>query len=114
MNVNGGIGIATESTLIKREVAFAFTEIDANYSHAFDENHRVGGGGTLGVLADLTDRWKVMVTGTYLQYPFGEQSHDVRTSIQQRFTIGQNWAIRFDLNNRDEDTEARFLVHAYF
>ena len=113
-NVNGGIGVATESSWIKREVAFAFTELDANYSHAFDENHRVGAGGTLGVLADLTDRWKVLVTGTYLRYQFGEQSNDVRASIQQRFTMGQNWAIRLELNGRDQDTEALFLVHAYF
>ncbi len=113
-NINAGVGIAMESSLLKREVAFAFTEIDANYGTAFDEDHRIGGGGTLGVLADITSRWKVLLTGTYLQYPFGDQSHDIRTSMQQRFTIQKNGAIRLELNSREEDTETLLLFQAFF
>ena len=42
--LNGGIGAAVESHWLKREVLFAFAETEADYSHAYEENHRVGGG----------------------------------------------------------------------
>ncbi|NIM21308.1 MAG: DUF4105 domain-containing protein, partial [Candidatus Latescibacteria bacterium] len=40
---SGGIGGAIESRLLKREVLFAFAEVEANVSPAYDEWHRVGG-----------------------------------------------------------------------
>ena len=46
--MNGGIGGAIESRLLKREVLFAFAEAEANYSRAYEERHRIGGGGTAG------------------------------------------------------------------
>ncbi|MBI3603242.1 MAG: hypothetical protein HY205_02170, partial [Nitrospirae bacterium] len=54
-NLNGGLGGAVESHLWRREVLFAFAEADANVSGAYREQHRIGGGGTLGALATLTD-----------------------------------------------------------
>src|SRR5262249_32016753 len=71
--VNGGIGAAVESHWLKREVLFAFAEAEANYSHAYEKDYRIGGGGTVGMLTDLTDRWKLMATGSYLGYPIGDK-----------------------------------------
>jgi hypothetical protein len=111
---NGGVGVALESQLIRREVAFAFAEVEAEYGHAFEETHRGGGGGTVGVLAELTDRWKLLATASYLRYPFGEQSDEVRLSFGQRYTVTQNFAIRMELNRRARDNEALLTLHAYF
>lgn len=44
-NVNGGIGVAMESQLLRREVYFAFGEIEANVGGAFKRDHRIGPGG---------------------------------------------------------------------
>lgn len=60
--INGGIGAAVESHWLKREVYFAFVEGEANYSRAYEERHRIGGGGTVRLLSDLTDRWKMMAS----------------------------------------------------
>lgn len=111
---NGGIGGALESHWMKREVWFAFAEAEANYSRAYDENHRIGGGGTLGLLADLADRWRLMASGTYLRYPLGDQSDDFRWFVGQRYTISQNWAVRLEYNHRDHDNNVMFSVQAYF
>ena len=62
--INMGVGAAVESRWLKREVWFAFAEAEANYSAAYDERHRVGGGGTTGVVTDVTEGWKLMATGT--------------------------------------------------
>jgi hypothetical protein len=112
--LNGGIGAAKESHWLKREVVFAFAEAEANYSRAYEEDHRVGGGGTVGLLADLTDRWKLMASGTYLRYALGDKSDDFRWFVGQRYTLSQNLALRLEYNHRDHDNDVMFSVQAYF
>ncbi|MEW6246705.1 MAG: DUF4105 domain-containing protein [Nitrospirota bacterium] len=113
-NVNGGIGAAVETQWLNREVYFAFAEADANYSHAYEERHSVGGGGTAGMLADLSDRWKLMLSATYLRYPLGDKSDDVRWFVGQRYTLGQNLAVRLEYTHRDRDNDVLFTVQAFF
>ena len=112
--VNGGIGAAKESHWLKREVVFAFAEAEANYSRAYQENHRVGGGGTVGLLADLTDRWKLMASGTYLRYALGDKSDDVRWFVGQRYTVSQNLTLRLEYNHRDHDNDVLFSLQGFF
>ena len=112
--LNGGIGAAMESHWLKREVLFAFAEAEANYSRAYEEDHRVGGGGTAGLLADLTDRWKLMASGTYLRYALGDKSDDFRWFVGQRYTLSQNWALRLEYNHRDRDNDVTFTVQTFF
>ncbi len=112
--INGGIGAAVESHWLKREVMFAFAEAEANYSRAYEENHRVGGGGTVGMLTDLTDRWKLMATGSYLGYVLGDKSNDIRWFVGSRYTLSQNWALRLEYNHRDHDNDLMFTVQTYF
>ncbi len=112
--MNVGLGGAIESRLLKREVLFAFAEADANYSRAYLERHRIGGGGTVGMLADLTDQWKIMATGTYLKYGLGEQSDDIRWFVGSRYTMSQNWALRLEYNHRDRDNDLSFAIQTFF
>jgi hypothetical protein len=112
--VNAGVGAALESRWMKREVWFAFAEAEGNYSAAYEERHRVGGGGTAGLLADLTERWKVMATGSYLKYALGEQSDDIRWFVGSRFTLARNWALRVEYNHRDHDNDVVVSLHAFF
>jgi hypothetical protein len=112
--VNGGIGAAVESHWLKREVFFAFAEAEADYSHAYEENHRVGGGGSVGMLTDLTDRWRLMATSSYLQYVLGDKSDDFRWFVGSRYTLAQNWALRLEYNHRDHDNDVMFSVQAFF
>jgi hypothetical protein len=111
---NGGIGAAVESNLFKREVYFAFAEAEANVSKAYDEDHRIGGGGTVGMLADMTDRWKLMVTGSYLRFALGDKSDDFRWYAGSRYSLARNWAVRLDYNHRDHDDDVLFSVQAFF
>lgn len=112
--VNGGIGAAVESHWLKREVFFAFAEAEANYSNAYDERHRIGGGSTVGMLTDLTDRWKLMATGSYLGYVLGDKSDDIRWFVGSRYTLSQNWALRLEYNHRDRDNDVVFSMQAFF
>ena len=112
--LNGGIGAAVESHWLKREVMFAFAEAEADYSQAYEENHRIGGGGTAGLLTDLTDRWRLMASGTYLRYALGDKSDDFRWFVGQRLTLFQNLSLRLEYNHRDHDNDVMFSMQAFF
>ncbi len=113
-NFNAGVGAALEGHLFRREVYFSFAEVDANVSRAFEERHRAGGGGTVGVFADVTDRWKLLLSTSYLLYPLGERSTEWRATFQQRYTLDKNLALRTELNHRAHDNEALITIHTYF
>jgi hypothetical protein len=113
--VNGGAGLTFETHFLKREYFFGFGELEITYSHAFEEKHRAGGGGTLGVVADLTDRWRLLASAGYLRFALGEKSDEVRWSVGQRYTLAKDAALRFEFNHRERrDNEALFTIHAYF
>jgi len=112
--LNGGIGGAVESQLIGRQVFYAMAEVEANASKAYEESHRIGGGGTVGMLADITDRWKLLASGTYLRYALGEKSEDWRWSVGQRFSLTTNLAFRVEYNHRSHDNDVLATLQMYF
>ena len=111
---NGGIGGAVESHLIGKQVFYAMAEVEANASKAYEESHRIGGGGTFGMLADITERWKLLASSTYLRYGLGEKSDDWRWSVGQRFSLTTNLAVRVEYNHRSHDNDVLATLHMYF
>ena len=113
-NLNGGIGMAAESAWLKREVYFGFAEFAAEYGRVFDSDYRIGGGATVGALVNITERWKIGLSGTYLNFPAGDKSAEWRINAQQRYTFGKNLAVRFDFNQRAATQEYLLNLLAYF
>jgi hypothetical protein len=112
--VSGGVGAAVESHWLRREVFFAFAEAEGDYSNAYEDHYRVGGGGTVGLYGDLADRWRLMASGSYLRFPLGDKSEDIRWFVGQRYTLAQNWALRLEYNHRDQDNNVLFSIQAFF
>ncbi len=112
--VNGGVGGAVESHWINKEVFFAFAEAEGNYSRAYEERHRVGGGGTAGAFIDLTERWRIMTSGSYLKFPLGEHSDEFRWFVGQRYSVTRNFALRLEHNHRDRDNDVVFSLQGFF
>lgn len=111
---NIGAGGALKTHVFQREVLFLFGEFDANVSRAYEENHRVGGGVSAGILATITDRWKWRISAGYLGYLLGDQSDDISIEVGQRWTFGKNFAFRTTLTHHDQDNEVLGVFHGYF
>ena len=92
INLNGGLGLTLESQWIHPIVFFALPELDANYSDAYDGDYRIGGGSTVGMITNLTKKWKIMASGSYLRYPLGDSSDAVLFFFGQRYTLKKNLA----------------------
>src|SRR5581483_2835453 len=111
---------ALQTALLRKELFYFFAQVEADYGTFFDPDYRAGAGGTLGVLTDLTNRWKTHLFATYLSYPLGERSHDLKMALQQRVTLAKDMAIRIDLNQqqmlnqRHFEKEGVVTFHLYF
>lgn len=114
INLNGGVGLTLESRWMHPIVFFGLPELDANYSDAYDGDYRIGGGSTAGLITNLTKKWKVMATASYLRYPLGDSSDAFLFFVGQRYTLHENLALRFEFNRRPQDTEGVFQIQAYF
>jgi hypothetical protein len=112
--LNAGAGGALETRIVQREVFFLFGEFDANVSSAYDENHRVGGGVSGGVMATITNNWKWLISAGYMGYPLGDRSDDTPISVGQRWTFAKNFAFRTTFTHHDRDNEVLAVFHGYF
>jgi len=113
-HLNVGAGGALETQLFQREVFFLFGEAEANVSQAYEEHHRVGGGVSGGVMANMTDNWKWLISAGYLGYIFGDRSDDVKISVGQRWSFAKNFAFRSTFTHHDRDNEVLAVFHGYF
>ena len=113
-NLNGGIGVSAESFWLKRESYFGFAEVAAEFGRVLHSEYRIGGGATVGTLVDITDRWKVGLSATYLNFAAGDKSAEWRFSAHQRYTLHKNVAARFEFNRRPRTQEYLLNFQAYF
>lgn len=111
---SGGIGLAAETSWLRREVYYGFGEIAAEYSRGFAGDYRVGGGLSAGLLVDVTERWKVASNASYFGYGAGDGRPEWRFGAQQRFTLSKDLALRFDFNQRTSRREYLVNLQLYF
>jgi hypothetical protein len=113
--LNGGLGIAVDSRWLRRTVYFVLPELAADFGHAFTPAYRLGGGGTVGTLAQLTDRWKILASGTYRRYRLGNSSSSVDLAFGQSYALRRNWVLRAEFHHRGKyEGEVVLQVQVYF
>ncbi len=113
-DLNLGVGGAIQTHLLHREILYGFLEPHVNYGNAYEKSYRVGGGSTVGVLANITQRWKIYLFSSYWAFPLGDHADDFRVSLHQRYTLHQNLSFRLELNRRDHQDEVMLALQAYF
>src|SRR5208282_4655027 len=93
---NPGIGITVEGNWGLRWVAYALAEVDARLDPAFVDGYRAGPAGHLGVLVDLTPRWRAHLEAVRSDYTAGQTGWTSQAALTQRITLGQNLELRVD------------------
>ena len=67
-----------------------------------DGGYGVGAGARVGAMVDLTARWRANAYASGVNYFLGENDRPRRIGLEQRFTLGRDSALRFDLERRRE------------
>jgi hypothetical protein len=96
-----GVGAAW-STNGKRALVYALAEGAVRAHHDLEDGYAAGGGGRFGALLDPASRWRVHAYASGMNYFLGEEDQPRALGVQQRFTLGRDSALRFDLERRRE------------
>ena len=119
--VDGGIGFAVETRLITREVTFAFLEPTLQVHGMFDDGYRLGGGGSLGLLFEITPAYRAGLSATHTIYFAG---HEDQTgtgksviesgTVRQRLSLGRHADLRLDWRAVEDYREASLGLSVFF
>lgn len=95
---NYGLGMSYQPRFFSPFIFYSLAELQMELSHDLDRWYRAGGGGTIGGLIDLTHDWRIEITGEYLSFPLGQESHYYKAVVNQRYSISQNFDVRAGWN----------------
>ncbi|HYL89773.1 MAG TPA: DUF4105 domain-containing protein [Burkholderiales bacterium] len=97
----GGMGAAWSSSG-ERMLMYALAEGAVRAHHDLEGGYAMGGGARIGTMVDPAPRWRVHAYASGINYFLGESDQPRRLGLEQRFTLGRDSALRFDLERRRE------------
>jgi len=112
--VDYGIGMAYTPAFFSPVLLYVLAEFEAELSRRLDRDYRLGGGGTIGTLMDVTKNWRIQAAGDYLSFPLGNESHYYKASVNQRYSITQNLDLRAEWSTLNSRQERILAVNYYF
>jgi Domain of unknown function (DUF4105) len=112
--VDYGIGMAYQPGFFSPFLFYSLIDLQMELSNDLDRRYRLGGGGTIGGLIDLTHDWRIQMAGDYLSFPLGQESHYYRASVIQRYSVTQNLDIRAGWNVLNSRQEWSAGINYYF
>ena len=113
-NLNGGLGLATETHWPWRTLWFALPELTLNLSRDFVSDYRAGWGITAGALLHAMANWKILAGASWLDYRLGEAGTAWRATVKQNLALGRDWALRMEWRYFEQTHEFTFGLHTYF
>jgi hypothetical protein len=93
---NPGIGLTLEGHALTRWIVYGLAEVDAQFDPAFLDGYRAGLAGRVGVLVDLTSRWRAHLEAAHSDYSAGQTGWTNRAALTQRITLDPNLELRVD------------------
>lgn len=111
---NFGMGLSYEPGFFSPVLLYSLIGPDLELSGNLDDDYRLGGGGTVGALIDVTKNWRIQVEGDYLSFPLGNESHYYKVLVNQRYSISQNVDIRLEWNLLNSQNEWVSAINYYF
>ena len=99
--LDGGAG-ASWADRTGRALFYALGEAALRVDRELDGGYGIGAGARVGAMLDPTSRWRANAYASGFNYFLGESDQPRRVGLEQRFTLGRDSALRFDLERRRE------------
>lgn len=108
--LNPGVGLSYD--LAGSALVYAFAEGSAELSDRFDQVMAVGVGPSFGVIIDISDLWRLGLSGRSLRYFLGEHADMQETTLRQQVRVTDQSALRLDLSWQREIGASFLGAHA--
>ena len=113
--LDGGIGLTLESHWLSRETFFILLEPELQVEGLFDRGYRVGAGGTIGILFEITAAYRIALTATQRAFFAGHEDTVVESgAVRQRLSLSQNFDLRLDWKRVEDYREATLGLSWFF
>ena len=109
-----GLGLSHKPPFFSPVLFYLFGDLEGEASSAIAPWGRLGGGGTGGILLDLTDDLRFQAAGEYRTFPIGRESHYYKVYLAQRYSISRNFDVRGRWNLINGRQEWSAGINCYF
>lgn len=92
INTGGGFSARTP----RDGILYAFAELDLNAGKRLRGKVAAGPGVTLGILEQVTERWKVRLQGQAFAYPLGDERSVLKGTLAQSWRLSRNASLSLD------------------
>ena len=111
---NGGLGYSHKPSSKSPYLLFAMMEIDAEAGRRFEDNHRIGGGGSVGALIDFSEEWRMQLGAMYKRFPVGDTSEYIRYDFKLRYSPHKDVDLRLEYMRLDHKDQGLFSLNVYY
>ena len=73
-----------------------------------------GIGAAAGVYTEIRERWKLLLSGDYKNFPVGDRRDRYEFKAEQRVTLIKDWSVRVDFKQQRRGQEYLVNLHYYF
>ncbi|HEX9758353.1 MAG TPA: DUF4105 domain-containing protein [Nitrospiria bacterium] len=112
LNVGKGLSLKTE--FFRQEILFLMAEADMGVGRVFRDYYRLGGGGRVGLLLDITSFWRIQIEGALTHFPLGDIHTNLDITATQAFSFSNDLEFRFTIQKETAYKEALFSFNKYF
>jgi hypothetical protein len=93
-HLRGGAGYAAGT--VYNSLWYGMIEAALEVHERLDSSYAVGTGPAIGILTDITDRWRLQLEARALTYALGDDHSRSEIALNQRFTISRKHALRLE------------------
>jgi hypothetical protein len=103
-HLDGGPGLAWNLTNAPGRYAVVYGLLDGSFQahHHYVDGYALGAGAEVGVLANITRRWRIKLYGSALHYALGDDHDETSLALEQRIGVGRNSGLWIDLRREGQ------------
>lgn len=100
VRLNGGAGLTYEP--LARTLVYGFVEGSLEADNEFEEGYALGAGGSLGVIGDVSRRWRINLSAQALRFEAGDEHSAYDLTLAQRVSVSRQSAVRLNVSRKRE------------
>ncbi len=95
------------------QINYILIDADAGAGQIFRNYYRLGGGGRIGTVADLTSKWRLRLEGFAFGYFLGDTRDDIGAKIESQYDLTKSVSLRAkaERNGPDKQAGLNFLIY---
>ncbi len=96
-----------------RQINYVLVDADAGAGQIFRNYCRLGGGGRIGTVADLTSKWRLRLEGFAFGYFLGDTRDDIGAKVESQYDLTKSISLRAkaERNGPDKQAGLNFLIY---